>query len=34
MSHRLTKKYENVIPAEAGIQKQKEWIPVFTGMTH
>ncbi|MDE1890304.1 MAG: hypothetical protein KGI30_08670 [Planctomycetota bacterium] len=26
--------YENVIPAEAGIQKQKEWILVFTGMTH
>jgi hypothetical protein len=22
-----------VIPAEAGIQKHRHWIPVFTGMT-
>jgi hypothetical protein len=28
-----TKGDENVIPAKAGIQKQKHWIPVYTGMT-
>ena len=34
MSLQLTKGYENVIPAQAGIQNTAEvWIPTFVGMT-
>ena len=33
MRQDLTQEYENVIPAQAGIQNAGVWIPTFVGMT-